>query len=497
MDERFLDKLLPYQIGHVLQLEECLKKYRCVLDASDTGTGKTYTAITLCKRLNLTPMVICPKSVINNWITVAKTLDHALLGISNYEMLKSSKYYTNDGELVECPYIDKIKVSKNTKAYTKKTKQDLPKKEKTEEVDFIFQFPPDIVLIFDEAHRCKNYKTSTSRLLLSANDSNTKIMLLSATISDKIKCFKPFGVVMNFYDDIKKFNMWIRRKMKQMAIRNKIDQLSYDDQILKIIHTELFPERGSRMKITELGDLFPKNLIISQSYTSNDHDKVDALYDLINNALEDLKRKETRAEALGKIIYARQKIEMFKLPIIIDLVEEALDSGYSVVIFVNYIDSMQYLCHHLKCDCTIDGSQNLEERQMCIDDFQSNNRRLIIAMIGAGSTGLSLHDLHGGHPRMSIISPTWSGQEMQQIFGRIYRAGSKSPALQRIVYIANTYEDSICHMIKEKLKNITAINDDDLSGVKIEDGGVKAMEAELDKYNKNKQKLKKKNVNLE
>ena len=56
-------------------------------------------------------------------------------------------------------------------------------------------------------------------------------------------------------------------------------------------------------------------------------------------------------------------------------------------------------------------------------------------MIQAGGVGVSLHDLHGGHPRMSIISPTWSGQDLKQVLGRIHRAGSKTPAIQKIVFV--------------------------------------------------------------
>jgi hypothetical protein len=87
---------------------------------------------------------------------------------------------------------------------------------------------------------------------------------------------------------------------------------------------------------------------------------------------------------------------------------------------------------------------------------------MIVAIIQAGGVGVSLHDIHGGHPRMSIISPTWSGQDMVQALGRIHRAGSKTPAMQRIVYCAKTYEEQICSTIQEKIRNINAINDGDL-----------------------------------
>jgi hypothetical protein len=477
-----LNKLLPYQIPHTLQLQEALKAGQCVLDASDTGTGKTYCALAVCKLENLTPLIICPKSVINSWLTVAKTIGVDVLGISNYEMMKGCKYYTSDMKAVECPYIDKYimpeekdvkkrtlrkrvnKIVEESVIDTEKnviTKKIKKPKAKAKE-NFIFQFPPDVVMIFDEAHRCKNHKTITSRLLISAAEARNKVILLSATISDKIQCFKPFGVVFGFYNDIKQFKIWMRRKMKLRELQNKIDDLQYDQLQLSIIHNEIFPKKGSRIKIKELGDLFPKNQVTANCYHSDDHDKINELYDIINSALEELKNKETRAEGLGKLIRARQKIEMFKVPIIMDLAEEAMDNGYSVVIFVNFHDTMNYICHHMECDCTIHGQQSLDERQSCIDDFQSNKCKMIVAIIQAGGVGVSLHDIHGGHPRMSIISPTWSGQDMVQALGRIHRAGSKTPAMQRIVYCAKTYEEQICSTIQEKIRNINAINDGDL-----------------------------------
>src|SRR5438874_10480770 len=101
------EKLLKYQIPHFYQLEEVLKIHNCALDASDTGTGKTYVAIALAHSLNKKPLIVCPKSVIPNWISVAKMLGVELLGIANYELIKGCKYYTANMEKVDCPYMKK------------------------------------------------------------------------------------------------------------------------------------------------------------------------------------------------------------------------------------------------------------------------------------------------------------------------------------------------------------------------------------------------------
>ena len=105
-EEDICKKLLSFQTAHVFQLMECLKLRNRVIDASDTGTGKTYCAIALCSLLKLTPFIVCPKSVIANWVSVCKEFNLPYLGISNYESLKSGNYYTENYEKVKCPYMD-------------------------------------------------------------------------------------------------------------------------------------------------------------------------------------------------------------------------------------------------------------------------------------------------------------------------------------------------------------------------------------------------------
>ena len=234
------------------------------------------------------------------------------------------------------------------------------------------------------------------------------------------------------------------------------------DQKLLVIHDRLFPTRGSRMKIAELGDMFPKNSIICQSYYCKNYEKIQEEYEYIEEMHEKLKSAHEQALALGKIIRARQRVEMYKVPIFIDLAEEAIDNGYSLAIFVNYLDTMHALVHHLDIQCMVHGGQSIEERELNIANFQSNKHKIIICIMQAGGVGISLHDIHGGHQRMSLISPTWSGQDIKQALGRIHRAGSQTPAIQKIVYCAETYEERLLDIINKKIKNIDAINDRDL-----------------------------------
>ena len=83
-------------------------------------------------------------------------------------------------------------------------------------------------------------------------------------------------------------------------------------------------------------------------------------------------------------------------------------------------------------------------------------------MIQTGGESISLHDIDGKHPRVSIISPSMSSIELVQVLGRIYRTGVKSPVLQKIVFCDDTYENNICQIIKNKINFLNKLTDDDL-----------------------------------
>ena len=507
-------KLLRYQLPHFFQLEEILLNGNCALDASDTGTGKTYVAVALSHSVKKRPFIICPKSVVPNWISVAKYLGVEIFGIANYELIKGGKYFKvdmlknkssfnltkatfpyikiithdakNKTDEIENKINDTEPIVDETNTQNTEDEPDNNSPESIEDVeetlsddknltpkilrknikDYVFTPPDDMMVIFDEVHRCKNYKSITSKLLLSIFRSNCKCLLLSATISDKLECFRPFGVVFGFYKDIRHFKPWIKRIEKGREVYYKKKNMTKKQITLDIIHSKLFPKLGSRMKIKDLGSMFPSNQVLSQAYMSSNKEEIQQQYEIIQEAFKELKQKHTRSSGLGKLITARMKVEMFKVPIMMDIINEGIDSGYSVVVFVNYKETMNTLANSLSTECLIHGDQTMVERQNMIDMFQNNVSKIIICIMQAGGVGISLHDIHGGHPRMSVISPTWSGQDMQQALGRIHRAGSKSPAIQRIVFCAETYEDIICELIQTKLTNITAINDGDLLGPK-------------------------------
>lgn len=444
IDENIKSKLFEYQVENTKNIIRILTNNKAVLDASDTGTGKTYTAIAGCAQLNLRPFIICPKSVIYAWRRVCKDFDIKPVTVVNFECIRMGNYYSRAGMRLKCPHIslNDTKVGNHTIT------------------NYTWDLPKNSVFIFDEVHKCSNMSSLNGRLLISAKQSKSPIMCLSATIADTPEKFKVFFYILNFTgtEDNIKFSEYFSR----------VDRwINSDPNPMIRIHSVLYPKRATRMRIDVLGDIFPETQITGTPYTMGNktENQISKQYKIIAEELDRLQNKENKdnkSNFLVKIIRAHQKIEMLKVPTIVDIAKDFLYNKFSIVIFVNFTQTLDLIASMLKTQCVVHGDQNAYDRETNIQDFQSNKEKIIICNIKAGGVGLSLHDIHGGHPRVSLISPTWSSIDLLQVLGRVHRAGGKSKSLQRIIYTANTVEEKIADKLKYKLVDVNSINNGDL-----------------------------------
>lgn len=436
MNKTIEQKLYSYQVQHTENLISILDKYGRACDMSDTGTGKSYTAIATILSLHCKPFIVCPKSVLHTWKNVVEYFGAECVGYSNYEQLMNCKYYKNlSGELFDIPF---IAINKNGKYECSK-------------------IPKDIIIIYDEVHKCKNKNTINSHVLYELAKTDAKILILSATICDSLENFALCGFTLRMYDDLNDCARWIRSVGK--GYQNKMQG----------VHDAIFPEHCSRMKITKIDSVFPSQQILADCYTMDKSDEIQSQYDIINNEIENMRNKDgTHKRSLAKIMYSRMAIEKLKIPTIIELAERYIDEKLAVVIFVNFTDSINTLSCELNTNCIINGEQSLKIRNKNIADFNDDKEHIIICNTKSGGLGISLHDLHGNYPRISIISPSYSAQDIIQVLGRIYRANCKTPVRQRILYCSGTIEEHICENIRRKISNISELNDGDLLGYKIE-----------------------------
>lgn len=433
-------ELFPYQINHVKILVHALRRVGIAIDASDTGTGKTHCALVSAENIGCNIIIMCPKPVIAVWESASK-----LHKFAEYDKtIKSTKrwFYCSNYEQFKngnTPFV-RVKV-------------------KGKEIQYRWKVPANTIVVVDECHKFKNYKTQNFIMIDSLNygtlkENKVPLLMLSATLVDKLSFIYPIGKLSGLFSSYLDCRNWIKNQIIKTGKNN------VDAHCMNLIHEHIFPKYGSRMRISEIGDMFPENSIIYEPCTtSSDNKDVDEIYKkMMRRIRKIIKSKGASTHILVQLLRARQAAELTKIPPILEMVDEYLDEGCSVVIFVNFNDTLEHLAVSLKTDCIISG-ENPEQREQMIAKFQSDKSRVIICNIQSGGVGISLHDLNGKYPRRSIIVPSWNAMSDRQALGRIWRAGGKTKCIQKILYCPNTIEETIVNLIKEKFSNIDSVND--------------------------------------
>jgi SNF2 family DNA or RNA helicase len=238
-------------------------------------------------------------------------------------------------------------------------------------------------------------------------------------------------------------------------------------QIMAGIRSQIIPARGVRVTTDSIPG-FPERSIEPGIYDLDEGGQIDKLYAEMSGLLETLNRKMAEDKSSGHpltaLLRARQKVEILKIPIVQELVEDYLEKGISVAVFVNFKQTMDELRQRFKTECFIDGSsEGCLNRQLSIDEFQANRSKLILVNSEAGGISVSLHDMHGGHPRVGLVMPMFSAVTFRQVMGRLHREGARSPAQYIIIFAAKTVEEQIARVLRQKLVNLDSLLDGDLT----------------------------------
>ena len=440
--------LRPWQVDSVSKIVSAINKYGCAIDGSDLGVGKTYVACAVARELNMKMVVVCPKAVREPWrriITNHFEMGSKLVDIINYEQLRIGK-----------------KESKVASFITNR---------KTHREKFTWKITRDTLIIWDESQKLKNFKTKNSKTCIEAFKQGYKMLFCSATGAVNPLELRTVGTVLGLFKGSIAYYQWCYEHgcskgrfgiefTKDIEIRSKV---------LKKLHNDIFVNRGIRLSRDTIPN-FPESEIIADCYNMDDDD-VKKINEYHREMCEELKRlsmtmKRDTASELTAIIRERQKVELVKVPLIVEMVEEGLEQGMSVVVFVNFTETLNALSKRLNTKCIFDGKTSDKERQQNVDDFQSDKERVIIVNAQSGGAGLTLGDITGKHPRLALISPSYSAVVMRQCTGRVWRESSKTKSVQRILFVSNTIEEKVCDIVKEKLENLDLLNDGDLSYLK-------------------------------
>lgn len=420
-------KPFKYQRKHIDRLTQILETKRGAFDLSATGTGKTLCALTVAKELGRPAAVVAPLGTLPGWRRTAEALGMPLVSV-NYESLTKARGFVTPQEI---------------------------------------KLPKNALVIYDEAHKCKNHKTGNAKTMLRIARSGYKILALSATIAHHAEHLRAWNDAFNlantnsfsafmyacgyYYEQSKWGGAWLPKSENSVDITRR--------RIAPFV---------SAMTIEDAGEMFKENSVSVEVVSSQEDPALKKAYEEYFRALR-AGDKKTTGDHLVKELRARQASEKAKIPYILDKADELTEEGFSVVLFCCFNETIDELQRNLvgvkAFPAVIRGGQSPSAREAERKRFQENKTRIILCNLQAGGVGLDLHDLHG-QPRYSIILPDWSAVSIKQALGRIHRAGAKSPAIQQILYSDVEVEKRMAEAVRAKLHNLDTLHDSE-TGVKI------------------------------
>jgi superfamily II DNA or RNA helicase len=436
-----VSKLLPYQPVAVSHLVQSIIDNGAAADGSDTGIGKTYQALAVCRELTLRPCVICRKAGVAGWRRGCAYMGVNPYCIVNWEAARTGKVKVGERFIV-----------------TRKHR------EYRQGYDYTWNVPKGVLLIFDEAHLGFNLDSQNYAMWTASRGRAS--LSLSATFADRPSRLRGLFSVLRVMDE-EKFDGWLLEKGHFVNQYNDLESLTAIDD-MKAINKILYPKYGYRVSYEdeEVRKFFPDRVIQTEIVDLGDksaREQNEAYKAMIAKA-EYLRELGKQAEVLVADLRYRQYAELLKVNVLAELAKEYMYEGKYVCVFVNFRETLRYLAEILDTKSLIFGNQEQYglPRERVIEDFQNGLSRVILCMIDAGGQSLDLHDVNGHGQRISLICPTYDPVKLQQVLGRTLRAGSKTTPIMKLVYAANTVEEKVAETVNGKLDNIAALNDGDL-----------------------------------
>jgi len=413
-------ELLPHQTRNVTRLIRSLTDRRFGLDASDTGTGKTITALAVAREMRRRPVVICPLSVGPAWVAKANSMSTAA---------DDSAAASRAGGSSSVDWINYERVRPNKKAEA-----------------FIRAIDPDNdLVILDEAHRVSAPDTLTAKLAKRIVDLGVPVLAASATpFSTPLKTrwfLHAAGITRwaAWYDALPEMGCYRHKSLKgrpwlwdnnPAVIASIRDALS--DSMVATRWTEV--------------DGFASRTVQPVAVTTS-----------IKPAAINELRAAVEERGLGATTQERVRLEQARVASMVDMTRDLLATGHSVVAAFNFTAPLLEYAETFDAH-VIHGKTPVAARAHVVEQFQRTDHPRIVAINSqAGGEGI---DLLSPFPTVSLISPPYDARTLLQVIGRTHRIGAHHPAICRILFAAGSVEEhSVMPKVQAAAKNLETLKD--------------------------------------
>lgn len=440
--------LLQNQQDHVQRLSSILNENNFAFDLSMMGSGKTFTSTHIAHLRKLSVIVICPASVIPKWkMMQTKNPDVKFHLISSFQTLRSTKLHQPSHGLLY-----RREVANSNQAEFQAT----PK--------FLEYLNEGVLLIIDELQNIKNVSIqlfaiqALTRLIVTAPQSTSKVLLLSASPIDKaaqaVEIFRGLGVLLRpltQYNPATACSMWTGlRDVHEFC--SKIDMAAtrdtppkhywehtYDNFVYRLFQHVLVQKCSSQM----VEKKHCAKLIKANAYYIIDQEGEEimkrGMHVLTTATLYHEGTVLWDAQRISSISRALQVIETGKLNMFVRIARHYLETtSGKIVLAMNYSESLTDLRRDLAVfsPLSLEGSSSVTQRESVLQKFAEPSlvHRVLVCNQSVASTGIDLDDKDGRFPRLCLVSPNYSSITAFQLGHRFLRMDTKSDSIVHFVY---------------------------------------------------------------
>jgi SNF2 family DNA or RNA helicase len=421
--------------------------------ADDMGLGKTIQTISILaytylhKKLTKPSLIIMPKSLVFNWENEIKRFCKDLtVGV----------YYGNNRDFNEVKDCNIILTTYGTVRNDVK----LLTKEKFE------------MVILDESQNIKNITSQITKAVMLLN--SEKRLALSGTpvennLGELYSLFRFLNPQM--FGGIEDFNNYYANPI----------QKDNDLEIIEELKRKIYPfilRRIKKQVLKDLPDKIEKTLYVEMNEPQRKlyEERRNFYYTLINQKLTEHGIGKSQIFILQALNELRQiascpesksdgLVRSAKLEILVNNILEAVKNGHKVLVFTNYINSINNICEELASHNInhISMTGATKNRQELVEKFQTDKEcKVFIMTLKTGGVGLNLT----AADKIFIYDPWWNKTAEDQAVDRSYRMGQDRTVFAYKLITKGTIEEKMLSLQMEKNKLFNSLITTDTVAVK-------------------------------
>ena len=418
--------------------------------ADDMGLGKTLQAIAVITRIHRRKgrktLVVMPKSLIFNWENeIHKFSPNLTTGI----------YYGNNRDLTVFKTSEVILTTYGT------IRNDIQKIKK-------YKFE---LVILDESQNIKNTNAQTTKAVMLLK-CNNRIALSGTPVENNLGELYSLFRFLNptMFGSADEFNRYyaipiqkendeeaieeLKKKIYPFILRRVKKDVLKDlpDKIENVLFVEMNPEQK---KFYEERRLYYYNMV-HENIKAQGFNK-SQFY--ILQALNELRQITSCPESKNPYIVSSKR------ETVIENIIDAVKNDHKVLVFANYINSIEGICKELEKNnikhLSMTGAT--KDRHLLVDKFQNDDSYKVFVMtLKTGGVGLNLT----AADTIFIYDPWWNKTVENQAVDRAYRLGQDRTVFSYKIILKDSIEEKILKLQETKSKLVDSLISDEGTSVK-------------------------------